>query len=121
MKCYICNDEVRLVIPVHKWTYCTNCRPFVIAVITRAQSVVRNAKKRGELRPVWEHWCADCNNWSATAYEHRHYSKPLEVTPVCYGCNMKRGPALDIKELTLAMMQERPELALKPAMEHEEI
>lgn len=34
--------------------------------------------------------CVDCGN-AATEYEHRDYSKPLAVEPVCHGCNMKRG------------------------------
>jgi hypothetical protein len=37
--------------------------------------------------------CADCDeNW-AQCYDHRDYSKPLDVVPVCMSCNSHRGPA----------------------------
>jgi hypothetical protein len=36
--------------------------------------------------------CVDCGDW-ANNWEHRDYSKPLEVDPVCDSCNFKRGPA----------------------------
>lgn len=39
--------------------------------------------------------CVDCNG-VAEAYEHRNYSRPLDVEPVCSGCNSKRGHALDV-------------------------
>jgi len=38
--------------------------------------------------------CADCGV-PACQYDHRDYSKPLEVDPVCQSCNRKRGPAND--------------------------
>jgi len=38
--------------------------------------------------------CKDCGV-PAQQYDHRHYSKPLEVEPVCRKCNLARGPALD--------------------------
>lgn len=37
--------------------------------------------------------CADCKGL-AKEYDHRDYSKPLEVDPVCRRCNARRGPAL---------------------------
>jgi hypothetical protein len=37
--------------------------------------------------------CADCGG-VATEYDHRDYTKPLKVDPVCRGCNARRGPAL---------------------------
>jgi hypothetical protein len=37
--------------------------------------------------------CVDCER-PATIYEHRDYSKPLDVEPVCHLCNVRRGPAL---------------------------
>jgi len=36
--------------------------------------------------------CVDCGK-PATVYEHRDYTKPLDVEPVCSSCNRKRGPA----------------------------
>jgi hypothetical protein len=49
------------------------------------------------------HWrdclCVDCGA-AAGCYDHRDYSQPLLVEPVCLGCNSKRGrgvmpPSLD--------------------------
>jgi hypothetical protein len=37
--------------------------------------------------------CADCGG-AAKEYDHRDYSKPLDVAPVCRGRNARRGPAL---------------------------
>jgi len=45
--------------------------------------------------------CTDCDN-KAQVYDHREYSKPLEVDPVCKSCNMKRGPAIEVLNLTAA-------------------
>lgn len=39
--------------------------------------------------------CVDCGN-RATLYEHRDYSEPLVVDPVCRRCNIKRGPAKQV-------------------------
>jgi len=36
--------------------------------------------------------CVDCGA-PATCYDHRDYSKPLDVEPVCWKCNAQRGPA----------------------------
>ena len=37
--------------------------------------------------------CVDCGR-PARCYDHRDYSKPLDVEPVCIICNIRRGPAL---------------------------
>ena len=36
--------------------------------------------------------CVDCGK-RAEHYDHRDYTKPLEVEPVCRSCNKLRGPA----------------------------
>jgi len=36
--------------------------------------------------------CVDCGE-TATCYDHRDYTRPLEVEPVCKGCNNRRGTA----------------------------
>ena len=36
--------------------------------------------------------CVDCGK-EAVAYDHREYSRPLDVDPVCQRCNLFRGPA----------------------------
>ena len=37
--------------------------------------------------------CTDCDN-RASMYDHRDYTKPLDVEPVCRSCNIKRGSAV---------------------------
>ena len=46
----------------------------------------------GELLPATAFKCVDCER-PATVYDHRDYSKPLAVEPVCRSCNVMRGPA----------------------------
>lgn len=58
-----------------------------------AQCRVKRAVDRGLLAPVWEKSCVDCGA-PATDYDHRDYTKPLEVEPTCHRCNMRRGPGL---------------------------
>ncbi len=60
----------------------------------RAGTIVRRAVQSGLLPnlKLIETACRDCGN-RATVYDHRDYAKPLDVEPVCYRCNSKRGPA----------------------------
>ena len=56
----------------------------------RAHQRVLLAVKRGLLPPVTSYRCIDCG-LPAKHYDHRDYSKPLEVDPVCIKCNFRRG------------------------------
>ena len=58
----------------------------------RAVSAVGRAVRRGELPDLRAEFvkCTDCAS-RATDYDHRCYDLPLEVTPVCHGCNLRRG------------------------------
>lgn len=61
----------------------------------RAHNAVRKAIISGDLvnlRQI-EVACVDCGQ-RAMDHEHRDYEKPLEVVPVCRGCNIRRGPAI---------------------------
>lgn len=58
-----------------------------------AHQAVAKARKTGQLPDPKTLSCADCNV-QAIEYDHRDYSKPLEVAPVCRRCNLRRGPAL---------------------------
>lgn len=65
-----------------------------IAVAARRK--VSIAVKKG-LLPHLRHVeipCVDCGA-TARCYDHRDYSKPLEVDPVCVACNRLRGPGLN--------------------------
>jgi hypothetical protein len=46
----------------------------------------------GFVIPAPLHKCVDCGR-QADDWEHRDYSKPLEVEAVCHGCNLSRGRA----------------------------
>ena len=50
--------------------------------------------RAGRLPRVKTLKCVDCGS-KASCYDHRDYSKQLEVEPVCRSCNYKRGPAIN--------------------------
>lgn len=58
-----------------------------------AHKQVAQAIRIGHLRAPRNFSCADCQE-SATEYDHRDYGRPLDVEPVCRGCNARRGPAV---------------------------
>lgn len=62
-------------------------RPLV-AVASRLTS---KAVRKGELPVPIYCVCVDCGQ-PAAVYDHRDYTKPLDVQPVCLSCNHKRGP-----------------------------
>jgi hypothetical protein len=58
-----------------------------------AYIAVRKAVRAGALPPVDTQYCVDCGSF-AEMYDHRDYSKPVHVDPVCRRCNIIRGPAI---------------------------
>lgn len=60
----------------------------------RAHNLTRKAVRNGDLIDPRTLLCIDCGHW-AEVYDHRKYSEPLVVEPVCQSCNCKRGPAVD--------------------------
>lgn len=60
----------------------------------RCHSAVSAAVKRGLLPNLksGEYACTDCGR-VAHEYDHRDYSRPLDVDPVCRSCNKQRGTA----------------------------
>jgi hypothetical protein len=73
---------------------CVACkRPSARDTQKRAQRAVQQAVRSGEIPPASDLPCADCGAPSVD-YDHRDYSKPLQVDPVCRSCNLKRGPAV---------------------------
>jgi hypothetical protein len=62
-----------------------------------AYQAVTKAILNGELPIINTRYCVDCGAF-ATKYDHRDYSQPLLVEPVCNSCNRKRGPATWHKE-----------------------
>ncbi len=59
-----------------------------------AHKAVQRAVRRGDLPRLLESdvACVDCGK-RALQWEHRDYTKQLEVEPVCIRCNNARGPA----------------------------
>lgn len=64
------------------------------ALKARAYKLVKEAKLRGEILPATNFKCSDCPK-QAECYDHRDYTKPLQVDPVCRSCNLRRGPAIN--------------------------
>lgn len=59
-----------------------------------AHRKVSEAMKRGTLARLPDgRPCVDCGA-IAVLWEHRDYSRPLDVEPVCASCNNRRGPGL---------------------------
>jgi hypothetical protein len=77
---------------------CNACRRARYAYTTygsgqvHAISEVAKARREGVLPPPTDFQCEDCGA-PATEYDHRDYGKPLDVAPVCRGCNRRRGSA----------------------------
>lgn len=66
-----------------------------------ANQRVHEAVKKGLLPSLRDNdiRCTDCPD-RATSYDHRDYTRPLDVVPVCHPCNRKRGKAeLDFNHL----------------------
>lgn len=61
-------------------------------VIGSASSAVARAIRTGALPRPASFLCVDCGR-PAAQYDHRDYTKPLDVQPVCRSCNVMRGHA----------------------------
>lgn len=70
---------------------CWACTAAVIRLRTRCVRAVKAAIARGDIAPADQLPCVDCGA-PAKVYDHRDYSKPLGVQPVCTSCNFIRGP-----------------------------
>ncbi len=68
------------------------CHKRMLSILSDVSMIVFKAIKAGLLPKAKGQICVDCG-WEANCYDHRDYTKPLDVVPVCTGCNTKRGPA----------------------------
>lgn len=73
-------------------TYCKPCKPSISKAQIAAVITVRKARLAGDLPPPNKLKCVDCGK-PAYCYDHRDYSKPLQVDAVCASCNKYRGAA----------------------------
>lgn len=71
---------------------CATCRFKRNSMITRMSQKVQKAIAAGRIPPISGQSCVDCGA-KAMIYDHRDYSRPLDVVPVCVRCNALRGPA----------------------------
>lgn len=72
---------------------CEPCGFTFMRAMTNANMAIRMAVQRGRLPPARTKSCVDCGS-QALDWDHRDYSRPLDVQPVCRSCNQRRGPAL---------------------------
>ncbi len=61
-----------------------------------ATGVVQNSKYRQFIGKAKDEKCVDCGK-KASHWEHRNYSRPLQIEPVCESCNFKRGRSTNYK------------------------
>lgn len=62
----------------------------------KSRAVTKYAVKVGFLPDPTNFICMDCKGRQAQCYDHRDYSKPLEVDPVCLRCNNSRGRGIPL-------------------------
>lgn len=72
---------------------CKALREISIAGKQSAHTAVARAIRHGEIKRPAEFACVDCGK-AAEVYDHRDYSKPLDVQPVCRSCNVIRGSVI---------------------------
>jgi len=90
--CRSCSSEYDGLRIGRHW-YCGECTHVAHDAGRKARLWVRLAMRSGVLMPAHAFRCVDCDKW-AQCWEHRDYSKPLDIEPTCFSCNHKRGPAI---------------------------
>ena len=89
----------------HLVNRCKPCGQSFYAQMRAANAAIALAVSRGELPRAKTLTCTDCGG-PGFDWDHRDYSKPLEVQAVCRACNFKRGPALYVRPQYAAVQQE---------------
>jgi hypothetical protein len=90
-QCVTCLQLFRVRFFKHKRS-CVDCEDLRQKAKEAAVRKIKAEIKAGRMPPAATHKCVDCGE-PASMYDHRDYSKPLEVSPVCRSCNWERGPA----------------------------
>jgi hypothetical protein len=78
----------------HQQVMCVGCKVKHSEEGWKAILAVRKAVKAGLLPRAAECACEDCGK-PARDWDHRDYTKPLDVQSVCRSCNARRGCAFD--------------------------
>jgi hypothetical protein len=92
MVCLACKEVVPR--DGRRSNFCFPCFVAHNAEASKAGSAVHSAVRRGILPPVKSCTCVDCGK-PATEYDHRDYTRPIDVVPCCRSCNKKRGKAFN--------------------------
>lgn len=61
-----------------------------------ARKITKYAVKHGFLLPAKSYICIDCKSRQAECYDHRDYTRPLDVEAVCLPCNASRGRGIPL-------------------------
>lgn len=98
--CAGCGDDLSSYCGAIVW--CPRCRherQLVLGPIQlAAKQAIARAVVRGEMPPARQLRCFDCGV-QALDYDHRDYTKPMNVQALCRSCNLLRGPADNWGEL----------------------
>jgi len=73
--------------------FCVDCQDLVETARRKAHYRLYARIKKGLMPPASAFKCSDCGA-QADRFDHRDYSKPYDVEPVCCTCNRNRGPAI---------------------------
>ena len=103
--CALCGEEIPFKRRHHSGDcgrYCCDvCGGIATRVRAKASAAVAKAVKSGAIPRASSLVCVDCGA-PAKHYDHRYYTRPLDVEPTCRSCNNKRGPALDVPKAARA-------------------
>lgn len=77
----------------HRNRVCEDCFGANHREAQKAIGTVTRAKRKG-MPKATAFACVDCGK-PASVYEHRDYTKPLDVVPTCRACNTRRGVAFN--------------------------
>jgi hypothetical protein len=102
--CRHCETEITLLNPMRR--VCSACGQLPVRYRANykqsindnqiSRAVTKYAVKVGFLPDPTNFICLDCKGRQAQCYDHRDYSKPLEVDPVCLRCNNSRGRGIPL-------------------------
>ncbi len=74
-----------------KWqSRCNDCRQVIYSLRRKSMAALIKEIDSGRTLPAKNYYCVDCGK-PAAHYDHRDYSKPLVIEPVCAKCNVNRG------------------------------
>lgn len=89
-KCAFCGDKLSKTRQNRSFCSAT-CTQVANFILNRAGLLVRMAVAQGAIPNAKRLICSGCGR-RAFAYDHRDYTKPFLIKPVCRECNGKLGP-----------------------------